>query len=133
MRTPMLGGPGTAARLAVAITISLALAGPALAQPMRMGTGAGITPSQMWTFLFLMPGPIKIVGPFGQMTRDVEAADRRRLAVRAIVFAIATLAIATAFGASVLENFNMQPQVLAVSGGLVLFLVALQSVLAQFG
>jgi multiple antibiotic resistance protein len=42
------------------------------------------------------------------------------------------LAVAGLIGRSMLENFNIPSSVLALTGGLVLFLVALQTVLHQF-
>jgi len=87
---------------------------------------------KIFFLLFLMIGPIKILLPFVEMTKDTDAAFRRRLAGRAILFSAAALAVAGLIGRSMLENFNIPAPVLALTGGLVLFLVALQTVLHQF-
>ena len=87
---------------------------------------------QMFLLLFLMLGPIKILVPFVEMTRRLELAERRRLASRAILFSAAALTVAGGLGRSMMDNFNMPPQVLALTGGLVLFLVALKTVMEQF-
>ncbi|WP_270935307.1 MarC family protein [Falsiroseomonas oryzae] len=124
-------------RLAVAAVLGVLLLGvavPALAQgvaepPAPRGP---IGAKQMFLMLFLMLGPIKILVPFVDMTRGLDAEARRALATRAILFAAAGLAIAGALGRSMLENFNMPTPVLALTGGLVLFLVALRTVLEQF-
>jgi len=87
---------------------------------------------KIFFLLFLMLGPIKILLPFVDMTRDTDAAFRRRLATRAILFSAAALAVAGLIGRSMLDNFNIPAPVLALTGGLLLFLVALQTVLHQF-
>lgn len=87
---------------------------------------------KIFALLFLMIGPLKILGPFVTMTRGADATFRRKLATRAILFSGAALAIAGLLGQRMLQNFNIPLQVLALTGGLVLFLVALQTVLEQF-
>jgi multiple antibiotic resistance protein len=87
---------------------------------------------KIFVLLFLMLGPIKILVPFVEMTKDADNAFRRRLATRAILFSAAALLVAGLIGRSMLDNFNIPAPVLALTGGLVLFLVALQTVLHQF-
>lgn len=96
------------------------------AEEVRLG------PKQMFLLLFLMLGPIKILAPFVTMSQGLDRADQRRLATRAVLFSAVALAIAGLMGRTMLENFNMPPPVLALTGGLVLFLVALKTVMEQF-
>ena len=93
---------------------------------------APLSPQKIFTLLFLMLGPIKILAPFAQMTRGADATFRFRLATRAILFSAAALVVAGLIGQNMLENFDIPIPVLALTGGLVLFLVALQTVLEQF-
>jgi multiple antibiotic resistance protein len=86
---------------------------------------------KIFLMLFLMLGPIKILVPFVNMTRGTDAKFQRRLATRAVLFSAAALALAGLLGRNVLENFNISIYVLALTRGLVLFLVALQTVLQQ--
>ncbi len=65
------------------------------------------------------------------MTRGTDARFQRNLATRAVLFSAAALVLAGLLGRNVLENFNISIWVLALTGGLVLFLVALQTVLQQ--
>lgn len=102
-----------------------AAAGDVAAQPVL---GA----RKIFILLFLMLGPIKILVPFVEMTRDTDAEFRRRLATRALLFSVAALIVAGALGQTMLENLNIPVSVLALTGGLVLFLVALQTILEQF-
>ncbi|WP_237358487.1 MarC family protein [Rhizobium etli] len=81
--------------------------------------------------LFLMLGPIKILVPFVTIIRDCDPRFRRQIARRAILFSAAALAIAGLLGRTMLENFEISLPVLAMTGGIILFLVALQTILQQ--
>ncbi len=87
---------------------------------------------QMFALLFLMLGPIKVLMPFVNMTKGAAPEFRRQLATRAILYSAAALGVAGLIGEHVLENFAVPVPVLALTGGLVLFLVAMQTVLQQF-
>ncbi len=87
---------------------------------------------QIFTFFFLMLGPIKMIGPFAQMTQGADIRLARRIALRAILFSLVALLLAGLVGESLLQRFNMPLPVLALAGGIVLFLVALQAILQQF-
>ncbi|WP_245331168.1 MarC family protein [Mesorhizobium sophorae] len=86
---------------------------------------------KIFFMLFLMLGPIKILVPFVAMTRGSDPHLRRRLATRATLFSAAALAIAGVLGRAMLENLEISLPVLAMTGGVILFLVALQTVLQQ--
>ncbi|NRP74817.1 hypothetical protein ILFOPFJJ_05739 [Ensifer psoraleae] len=90
-----------------------------------------ISARKIFFMLFLMLGPIKILVPFVGLTRDFDSVFRRALARRAILFSAAALALAGILGRSMLENFEIALPVLALTGGVILFLVALQTVLQQ--
>ena len=91
-----------------------------------------IDTAQIFTFLFLMLGPFKIVVPFAQITKDSDAKFARKLAFRAILFSLAALAIAALLGNTVLSRFGFPLPILAMAGGLILFLVALLNIIRQF-
>ena len=93
---------------------------------------SGLPPVKVFTLLFLMLGPLKILGPFVALTAGADAKFRFRLATRATMFSIAGLAVAGLMGQQFLDNFGVPVPVLTLTGGLVLFLVALQTVLQQF-
>jgi multiple antibiotic resistance protein len=87
---------------------------------------------QIFTFLFLMLGPFKIIAPFSKITKGADARFTRQLAVRATLFSCLALLLAAILGESMLSNFGIPLPVLALSGGIILFLVALQNILQQF-
>jgi multiple antibiotic resistance protein len=86
----------------------------------------------IFTFLFLMLGPFKIIGPFSKMTMGADAALKRQIALRATLFASLILLTAAFLGQSFLDSYGIPLPILALSAGIILFLVALQGVLRQF-
>jgi multiple antibiotic resistance protein len=86
---------------------------------------------KIFFMLFLMLGPIKILVPFVDLTRGSDPEFRRGMATRAILFSTAALILAGVLGRTMLENFEISLPVLAMTGGIILFLVALQTVLHQ--
>ena len=99
-----------------------------------MATVPSITISawEMLAFFFLLLGPIKIVGPFVKLTRGGEPRFCRQLAVRGILLSAGALAAAAVIGEKFLDNFHIRVPVLAITGGLILFLAALDTVMQQF-
>lgn len=87
---------------------------------------------QVFTLLFLMLGPFKIIGPFLKITHGADDRLARRIALWATTFSSFALLIAGSLGETILSNFGIPLPVLALAGGIILFLVALKSVLEQF-
>lgn len=87
---------------------------------------------QVFTLLFLMLGPFKIIGPFLNVTRGADDRLSRRIAVWATMFAALALLIAGFLGETFLNSYGVPLPVLALAGGIILFLVALKNVLEQF-
>ena len=87
---------------------------------------------QIFALLFLMLGPFKIIGPFLMVTRGADARLTRQIALFATTFSALALLIAGVLGESILSQFGIPLPVLALSGGIILFLVALKAVLEQF-
>jgi multiple antibiotic resistance protein len=98
-----------------------------------LATKRPITWGMIFALLFLMLGPIKLLGPFAAATKDSDRIFRFRLATRAFVFAIGAVTIAAGLGTRMLENFAIPVLVLQIAAGLILFLVALQAVMQQYG
>jgi multiple antibiotic resistance protein len=88
--------------------------------------------AQVFTFLFLMLGPFKIIGPFLKMTKGADDAFARQLARRSVFFASLAVLLAAFLGETFLSKYNIPLPVLALSAGIILFLVALQNIVQQF-
>lgn len=86
----------------------------------------------VFTFLFLMLGPFKIIGPFARVTQGADAATTRRIALWATVFSSLALAIAATLGERMLGSYGIPLPVLALAAGIILFIVALLGVVQQF-
>ena len=114
------------------VLLGLLASGTALAAEMTV-PDLGNRPSagQVWTFLFLLLGPIKIIAPFASLTRTASPALARGLAWRASLYALAVLGVAALTGVRMLENYRISPAVLELAGALVVFLVALRGLLDQ--
>jgi len=87
---------------------------------------------QVFALLFLMLGPFKIVGPFWKITQGADPAFVRRLALLATAFSSIALLLAAFIGERALDNFGVSLPMLALAGGIILFLNALQTTLQQF-
>lgn len=86
---------------------------------------------KVFTYLFLMLGPIKIIGPFAQMTRETDFQFQRQLAFRAFTLSCAAI-ITASFGQLLLKKWQVSPASLLLTSGIILFLVALNTVLEQY-
>jgi len=88
--------------------------------------------AQIFMILFLMLGPFKIIGPFVKITKNADPALTRKIALRAIIYSIVTLILAAFLGENILKNYGIPVPILALSGGIILFLVALLNIISQF-
>ena len=88
--------------------------------------------SQMFTLLFVMLGPFKILGPFAKITRNADPVLSRKIAVRATIYSVITITIAAFLGDKMLDRVGIPIPILSLSGGIILFLVALLGTIQQF-
>jgi len=119
-------------RLAPLIATILLPAAAAAQTTGVLATKRPITWGMIFALLFLMPGPIKLLGPFAAVTKDCDRMFRFRLATRAFLFSIGAVTIAASLGGHMLDNFAIPVLVLQIAAGLILFLVALQAVMQQY-
>lgn len=89
--------------------------------------------AQVFVFLFMMLGPLKIIPPFAQITRAADNALAMKIAALATLFSSAALLVAALVGESQLNSYGIPVPVLALAAGIILFLVALTNILNQFG
>ena len=112
-----------------ALGTSAASAAESIASQMQMKQ---FPVAQIFTFLFLMLGPFKIIGPFAKITMGADAASTHRTALWATLFSSLALLLAAILGETFLNSYGIPLPVLALSAGLILFLVALLTILQQF-
>jgi multiple antibiotic resistance protein len=90
---------------------------------------ASIGFSEILTFLFVMVGPLRILGPFAELTGQLAADQRRNLALRTAGLATVALVIAGFLGSSILRKWHVTPGALVIAGAVILFLVAVSLIL----
>ena len=86
----------------------------------------------VFTLLFITLGPLKIVGPFVQLTRDADETTMRKIAVRAFVLAVIAVVVGGFLGQALLENWGISSSAMLLSGGIIFALVGLSLVLEQY-
>jgi multiple antibiotic resistance protein len=86
----------------------------------------------VFVLLFVTLGPIKIVGPFAQLTRDTDEAQMKRIAVRAFVIAVIAVIVGGFVGEVLIENWKISVPALTLAGGIIFLLVGLSLVLEQY-
>jgi multiple antibiotic resistance protein len=91
-----------------------------------------IGPAEIFTFLFVMLGPLKLLGPFVQRTRGLDDATVRRIAFRAFLIATASIVAGGLIGRSVLAKWHVSIPALQITAGIVFFLVAIRHVLEPY-
>src|SRR5262245_22147694 len=86
----------------------------------------------LFTLLFIMLGPLKLLGPFVQMTRELDEAAVKGIGVRAFVLAAIAVVAGGFIGETLAENWSISITGLLLAGGLIFFLVGLQVVLEEY-
>jgi len=91
-----------------------------------------ISMSKVFTFMFVMLGPFKVLAPFVNLTKAMDAEHARIAAFKAFVIACIAGVLAGVVGQLIIANWNISMPALLASAGLVLLLVALEAIMAQF-
>jgi small neutral amino acid transporter SnatA (MarC family) len=95
-------------------------------------SSAVLSLGQLFTFLFVMLGPFKLLGPFTHITRGLDDTQVRKIGVRAFGIAVAAVVAGASVGTVLMQNWNVSIAALTLAGGLIFLLVGLQLVLQQY-
>jgi multiple antibiotic resistance protein len=87
---------------------------------------------KIFTFFFLTLGPKAVIAPFARSTAALATADRRKVALAATGISLFAVLIAATIGVRVLNNWGISTGALLVAAGVILFLVALDSIRSQY-
>ena len=98
----------------------------------RQARSGQLSMAEIFTILFLMLGPFKLVGPFLKVTKGADSYLGQKVALLATVFAAVALLLAGFLGERMLGSYGIPLDILRLAGGIILFLVALKTVLEQF-
>jgi len=86
---------------------------------------------KVFTYFFLMLGPLKVLAPFAKLTAGTDDGFRIKLAVSSCGFAGAIGALAAILGVNTLTQWGVSLPALLLAAGIIFLLVALQGVLPQ--
>jgi multiple antibiotic resistance protein len=89
-------------------------------------------PAEILTLFFVTLGPLKLLGPFAQRTREMDEAALRRTALRVFIVALLAVILGGLVGRAMLAKFQVSLPALQITIGILFFLVALQLVLEQY-
>ena len=87
---------------------------------------------ELFTVLFVMLGPLKLIGPFGAGTRNLGDAALRSLAFKATAIATVTALLGGFLGRSLLDKWEVSVPALLLAAGVVFFLVSLKMVMVPY-
>lgn len=87
---------------------------------------------KIFTFFFLTLGPKAVIAPCARSAAGLDAADRRRVAFAATGIALLSVIIAATIGVRVLDNWGVSTGALLIAAGIILFLIALESIRSQY-
>jgi multiple antibiotic resistance protein len=125
------GGALAAGVIGISVLSVLAFPMLAHAQTPASAAAAASVPSfdQIATFLFVMLGPIKLLGPFAGMSRGMEKTDLRTFALIGVLIALVAVAAAATIGVSLLEKWAVSHGALLIAGGIFIFLAGIGPIL----
>lgn len=89
-------------------------------------------PPEIFTLLFIMLGPLKLLGPYAHSTSMLPRAQVRVLALKTTLLASVAVIGGGFIGAALLVQWNVDTSILELTTGLVLFLVALRMVMQPY-
>ena len=91
-----------------------------------LGVGA------VFTLFVITLGPIKVLGPFSQLTRELDEPTLRLVAIRTFLLSVITVVLGGYVGLALLDNWKIPIAELELAGGLIFFLVGMRLVLEQY-
>jgi multiple antibiotic resistance protein len=89
--------------------------------------------SEIFTFFFIMLGPLKLLAPFAVSTARLDPKSRASLAWQTAALAAVGLVAAAFVGRAILQKWHVSVGALLLAAGLILLLVALAVVLPSSG
>ena len=99
-------------------------AAPDVAAPLGLG--------EVFTLLFVMLGPFKLLGPFAKMTQNRDAAEIRKIALLSFGIAVVAVLLGGFVGRSLISKWHVSLPALLLAGGIIFALVGLRLVLEQY-
>ncbi|MDM0104577.1 MarC family protein [Variovorax sp. J22R24] len=86
----------------------------------------------VFTLMFVMLGPLKVIGPFAKLTHELDDIERRKIAMRTFVIALIAVIAGALVGRALLQSWSISPPALLLAGGAIFFVVGMRLVLEQY-
>jgi multiple antibiotic resistance protein len=99
---------------------------------MQCAPEATVSLGQVFTLLFVMLGPLKILGPFAARSHDMEVGAVRKIAFLAFVLALIAVLAGGFIGRGLARSWGISPPVLLLAGGVIFALVGLKLLMEQY-
>ncbi|MBW4360698.1 MarC family protein [Flavobacterium taihuense] len=87
---------------------------------------------QIFSFLFLMLGPFKVIVPFIKITMNATPELSRNIEFRAIIFSSVVLLITAFLSQRIMSTYSIPLSFMTLSSGIIFFVVALLNGIKQF-
>jgi multiple antibiotic resistance protein len=123
-------GAGLLAPWAILLTTPAAAAASGNSSPDLSGVALDL--GRVFTFFFLTLGPKQVLVPFARVTRAMDVRKRLTLALGTAVLSLFSVFIAATLGVRILGNWGISPAALLITAGIMLFLVAIDSIREQY-
>jgi multiple antibiotic resistance protein len=120
----------TGTKFLVGVVLLLGGTSPALAAEPEATLSLGL--SKIFTFFFLTLGPKAVIAPFARSTAALQPEARRKVAFATTAISLVSIAVAATIGVRVLTNWGVSHGALLIAAGIILFLIALESIRAQY-
>lgn len=88
--------------------------------------------SKIFTFFFLTLGPKAVIAPFARSTAQLDKATSRRVALATTAISLLSIVIAATIGVYMLSNWGISTGALLIAAGVILFLIALDSIRERY-
>jgi multiple antibiotic resistance protein len=97
-----------------------------MAEPPELGLGT------IFILFFITLGPLKLLGPFAQQTRDLSPEALRAIALRAFAVGVLATVAGGYLGMRLADKWHVSVPAMLLTAGIILFLVALRLVMEAY-
>ncbi len=88
-------------------------------------------PFDIFMALLVTMGPLKVMLVYADLTRNMDKATRRRIAIKAVLIAFIVGLVFIGLGKVLLDLFHFSTLALSIAGGAILFVVGIDMVLSE--
>jgi multiple antibiotic resistance protein len=86
----------------------------------------------IFTLFFITLGPLKLLGPFAEQTRGLDAAALRAVAVRVFVIALVAVVVGGYLGSALAAKWSVSVPAILIATGVIFFMVAIDVAMSPY-